>query len=289
MKPAPFEYKRCESVAHATGLLAQYGDDASILAGGQSLIALMNLRLATPSVLLDVGHIQGLSGIRCDPDGVEVGATARARAVERSDDVARSLPVLPETVRQIGHPQIRSRTTIGGNVAHADPAGELPVLLVGLDGEIELSSEDGSRRVEAADFFEGTWTTCRRPSEMVTSVRFPLHRHLRKRFVEFARRPGDFALAGAFVGLEVAADGAIAELRLALCGVDSTPVRLAGVEPAFTGQPATKAAAREIAESVHGALDPADLPECPAAYRRNLCRVLVERAVQDLMDEGGAW
>ena len=286
MKPAPFKYERCESIDHATSLLAEHGDDASILAGGQSLVALMNLRFAAPSVLLDIARLTELDVSQCSPDEVRLGAMTRARFVERSAEVGSVLPVLQDAISQIGHPQIRSRTTIGGNIAHADPASELPALLLGLDGEVEFRSQTGTRVVPAADLFEGMWETSRQPTEVLTSVRFPTAPQLRKRFVEFARRPGDFALAGAFVGVEVDEVGTILDIRLAFCGVDSTPIRLSHVEAEFRGETATADLPDAVAASVRSAVDPVDMPDCPAAYRRNLCGVLAGRALSQLIDDG---
>lgn len=285
LKPAPFEYHRCESIEHAVALLHDLGDDASVLAGGQSLIALMNLRLVVPTALVDVGRLGELDYVACSPEAVSVGAMTRARAVERSADVSATLPVLADAIGEIGHPQIRSRTTVGGNIAHADPASELPAVLVGLDGDVELRSGDGTRVVPASELFEGMWTTTRRPTELLTRVRFPSAPQLRKTFVEFARRPGDFALAGVFAGFEVDDAGRVADVRLAVCGVDSTPLRLSEIEDTYSGELASGELAEAIGASVRSAVDPADSPDCPAQYRQNLCGVLAARAIQTLLEQ----
>lgn len=252
-----------------------------MLAGGQSLIALMNLRLATPAVLIDVGHIADLDTICVDDDALHVGATVRARRCERDEGVSASLPVLRQAIGNIGHPQIRSRTTIGGNIAHADPASELPAVLVGLDGHVTLESVNGTRTIAAQDFFEGTWTTAKRSEELLTSVHFPIHAGLYSGFEEFARRPGDFALAGAFVGIELDGD-TVSSCRISLCGVADTPVRLNAVEEQLVGHAVT-AARHEIAGLVRDALEPADSMECSAAYRRQIAGTVARRALQSAL------
>lgn len=278
MKPALFEYVRAESVDHAVAELAAHGDDAAVLAGGQSLIALMNLRLATPAVLVDIGRVSALDTIAVTDGVLELGATVRASRCERDGTVRAAVPVLSEALRHVGHPQIRSRTTIGGNIAHADPASELPAVLIGLDGAVELTSEAGVRTVSAHDFFQGTWTTARRSDELLTSVDVPIVADLRTGFVEFARRPGDFALAGAFVGVRVDGDE-LAECRIALCGVADVPLRLGAVEAELVGK-SVGGAVGSAAEAVRAVVDPAEGADCSAAYRRQIAGTVVQRALR---------
>jgi CO/xanthine dehydrogenase FAD-binding subunit len=277
VKPAPFEYIRAESVEHAIAELAERGDEAAVLAGGQSLIALMNLRLATPGALVDIGRLVELATIATGSDVVELGAAVTASHCERDAAVRGALPVLPEAIGHVGHPQIRTRTTIGGNIAHADPASELPAVLLGLDGAIELTSAGGVRTVAAADFFLGPWTTARRSDELLTRVAFPVPVGLRAAFVELARRPGDYALAGAFVGIR-ADDGVVAECRIALCGVADTPVRAAPAETALVGLSLDDALAG-IADVVRDGVEPSDGPDCSAGYRRHVAGTVARRAL----------
>lgn len=283
MKPAPFDYVRADSLNHAVSELAERGEEAAILAGGQSLIALMNLRLATPQVLIDIGRVVELDAIdlASDPARLRIGATVRAARCERDPHVNASLPVLQVALAHVGHPQIRSRTTIGGNIAHADPASELPAVLLGLGGSVELTCTAGVRTVAAADFFQGTWTTARRPDELLTSIDFPIEAGLQAGFVEVGRRPGDFALAGAFVGVRTEGDAGeqITECRISLCGIADRPLRLAGVEDQLTGRSVSEVLAA-VADAVRSTVDPNDGADCSAAYRRYLAGTVAERALR---------
>jgi len=284
-----FQYVRAESVEHAVAELDRRGDEAAVLAGGQSLIALMNLRLATPGVVVDVGRLGELDTITLTDGTLRVGAMVRARRAEHDDVIFGAVPVLREAIRHIGHPQIRSRTTLGGNVAHGDPASELPAVLVGLDGEVTLTSRRGDRVVASHDFFLATLTTARRSDELVTAISVPIRPALRCRFVEFARRPGDYALAGALVGVALD-DGMIADCRISLCGVADTPVRLRSVEAALVRSSPEQALAI-VGDAVREAIDPRDEPTCPAAYRRHLAGTVAARALRGALDPAatGRW
>lgn len=267
---------------HAIAELTERGDDAAVLAGGQSLIALMNLRLATPAALVDIARIPDLDSISIDGDVLRLGATVRALRCERDEEVFTAIPVLRQAIGNVGHPQIRSRTTIGGNIAHADPASELPAVLVGLDGHVSLASAGGTRTVMAGDFFEGMWSAAKRSDELLTSVVFPIHAGLRCGFEEFARRRGDFALAGAFVGVRF--DGeTIASCRVSLCGVADTPVRVTEAERSLVGLSAATAL-EQIAGLVRDALEPDDSSECSAAYRRQIAGTVARRALKSALD-----
>src|SRR5213080_2836239 len=203
MKPAPFQYVRASSIDDALAGLAGHGDDAKVLAGGQSLIALMNLRLVRPAVLVDINRLSDLAYIRQENGTLAIGALTRQSAVESSDVIARLCPLMAEAIRFVGHRPIRNRGTVGGNLAHADPASELPAVALALDAEFEVASASGSRRVPASEFFIGTWTTAVESGELLTAIHFPAlggaawGDRLGFAVEEIARRSGDFALAGA--------------------------------------------------------------------------------------------
>ena len=195
MKPAPFTYLDPPSLDEVLAALAEHGDDAAVISGGQSLLPLMNLRLARPEVVVDPRRVPGLRDITVTPEAVVIGAMTTATEVLEHPEVGRTLPALVEAIACIGHSQIRNRTTIGGSVAHADPSSELPTVLAGVEGEVVLRSATGERRVSAAAFFDGSFSTTRRADELVTEVRFPVPPGATA-WDEVARRPGDFALAG---------------------------------------------------------------------------------------------
>lgn len=284
MKPPPFEYHRATSVDDALAVLHEVGEDAAVLAGGQSLIPLLNLRLARPEVVVDINGIPGLDGVAAAPEGVSVGALARARTVERDEGVLATLPVLADAIRHIAHPQIRVRTSIGGNIAHADPSSELPAVLAALEGSVELASQGGRRSVTAADFFEDVFSTAKQPDELVVGVRFPNPAGYRWRFLEVARRHGDYGMVSACVGLRVD-DGTVSEARIALAGCGPAPVRTVAAEQALAGAAADAALAPSAAAAVRGEVEPSDDIHATGEYRRYLAGVLVGRAVMSILEE----
>ena len=234
MKPSPFEYFVPGTVDEALALLAEHGDDARPLAGGQSLVPMMAFRLARPSVLIDLNHLGDLSDIRADNGDVSIGALVRERAAERSDLIARSVPLLARALPLIGHEAIRSRGTVGGSLAHSDPAAELPAVAVAAGARmIATSSARGERTVAAEDFFVTHFTTVLEPDELLTEVRFPaVSGGTGVAFEEMARRHGDFAIVGVGVSLHED-DGLIDEARVVLTGMADTPLhRDAGGEGA---------------------------------------------------------
>jgi carbon-monoxide dehydrogenase medium subunit len=289
VKPPPFEYHVAGSQDEALALLAEHGEDAKVLAGGQSLVPLLALRLAQPAQLVDISRIRELATISdgatvTDGNGLRIGAVVRQRTVERSDDVARSSPLLAGAVRFIGHAAIRNRGTIGGSIAHGDPAAELPAVLVALDGEVELASARGTRRVAAADLYEGFLTTVLEPDELLTAVHLPsLPAGTGWAFHEFSRRSGDFAIAGVACTLRVDG-GAVAEARIALSGMDQTPVRATAGEAALVGQaPSAELWAAAAAAAVADLRPPSDL-HGTREYRRHLAGVLIRRALVEAYD-----
>jgi aerobic carbon-monoxide dehydrogenase medium subunit len=279
LKPAPFAYHRARSVGEAIALLAELGDEAKILAGGLSLVPMMNFRLARPSALVDVTRIEGLSYLRANGDGLSVGALTTHRAIETSQDpsVRDGFGVLPRSARWIGHYPIRSRGTFGGSIAHADPASEWCLLAVLLDAQVVLTGPQGQRTVPAAEFFQGYYTTAASPDEMITEVRFPRpqpHAVL----TEFAPRQGDFAIVAAAVTVDIE-DGVCRSGRVVLGGVGPQPFDTAA--SALAGQPAGPQAWQAMGEHAASQIDPPDDTHGTSEYRRRLTATLVSRALAD--------
>jgi len=286
MKPPPFEYHAAASVEEAVGLLAEHGDEAKVLAGGQSLVPLLALRLARPAHLIDINGVGDLGSV-ANGSGLTLGALVRHRVAERSEVVRRANPLFADALGLIGHVAIRNRGTVGGSVAHADPAAELPTVLVALDGEVEVRSGRGTRRVAARDLFEGFLTTSLAADELLTAVRCPAWAAgTGWSYQEFSRRSGDFAVAGTAVTLRVEG-GTIAEARIALSGVSATPVRATEAEKALAGQrPSADAWAAAAAAAAAGVDPPSDV-HGTAAYRRHLVGSLVRRALAEASTRAG--
>jgi len=283
VKPAPFVYHRPTSVDEALALLGRYGPDGRLLAGGQSLVPALNMRLATPAALIDINRLPGLGGISLGPEGLVIGALARHDAVEHSALVARHAPLIAEAMPHVGHRAIRTRGTVGGSIALADPAAELPACLVALDALIRVLGRDGSREIPAARFFRGIYTTDLGPGEILTAVVVPpIQSGWRSRFDELARRHGDFALVGLAAHCRVES-GAIAEARLAFCGAGTTPVRAARAESALAGRRPGADALSEAGRALDADLDPPADVHASAALRRHLARVLLGRAVARML------
>jgi aerobic carbon-monoxide dehydrogenase medium subunit len=286
LKPSAFEYHAPESIDDAVTLLAELGDGAKVLAGGQSLVPLLSLRLAYFDHLVDIGRIAEIRGIRHEDDAVVIGAGTVDAAVERDPDMPKRAPLLARATPLIGHFQIRNRGTVGGAISHADPAAEYPAVAVALDAEMEAASARGRRRIPARDFFNGFWTTTLEPDEVLTEVRFPVWNG-RSGFAvrEFARRFGDFALAGAVVAVQVGDDDKVERCAIGLLGLGPTPLRASAAEQAALGQ-TVDGAADEI-----GRLAMADLTEVPsdihgsASYRTRVGAAMVSRAWREAIRE----
>lgn len=279
MKPAPFEYHAPDTAADAAQLLAELGDAAKVLAGGQSLIPMLALRLAVFEHLVDVGRIAELSGIERRNGALWIGAATTQAAVESSAEVARAVPLLARATPLIGHFQIRNRGTLGGSIAHADPAAEYPGVALALDASMEVVSAKGRRAIAARDFFDGLWSTTMASDELLVGVSFPVWGP-RSGFAveEFARRHGDFAIAGAAIGVEL--DGErIRRCAIGLFGLGSTPERAASAETALAGRSAADVQPEEIGRLAMADLDsvPSDL-HGSAAFRKRVGAVMVERA-----------
>jgi carbon-monoxide dehydrogenase medium subunit len=280
MKPPRFEYFAPRTLDDALSLLASQGDGAKILAGGQSLIPLLNFRLAHPDALVDINRIAGLDYLRADDGGLAIGALTRQHAVERSDLVRARVPILAEACRFIGHVPIRHRGTIAGNLAHADPASELPAVMVALEARFTLSSAKGARTVPADRFFVAPLHTSLQAGEMLTEVRVPgLPARTGGAFVEMARRAGDYALVGVAALITLDGSGRCQRARLALCGVGPTPIRASAAEEALVGQTPTGAALDEAATRAAAATSPPSDIHGSAAFRMKLARHFSRQAI----------
>jgi carbon-monoxide dehydrogenase medium subunit len=282
MKLPSVEYEAPTTVEEAVGLLAEHQDEASVLAGGQSLIPLLALRLARPAVLVDINGVAELSGMSRVNGWLAVGAMTREYVAEESAAVAQAVPLLAAALPLIGHEAIRNRGTIGGSLAHADPAGELPAVARALDAEFVVrSAAETARVVAAADWFEGYLATARRPDEMLTEVRFPVAAPgTGAAFEEVARRHGDFAIVGLAAQLTLTEDGVISDARLAFSGVADVPVRAKDAEDLLGGQRPSAELFEEAAAAATAGLDPpADL-HGSSEYRKKVAAALVRRGLR---------
>lgn len=277
MKPPPFEYRRPESLEEALAELREGGFDAKALAGGQSLVPLLNLRFLRPSVLVDLNGVPGLDGIAGDDGGVRVGGLVRQGTLERSPLARRRLPLVAECLPHVGHFATRNRGTIGGAVAHADAAGELPLALVALGGRVVTASTGGRREVPAEEFFVTHFTTALEPGELVVETVWPsAAAGSGHAFEELAQRHGDYALAAAACVLRVD-EGRVAEARLAVGAVADRPLL---VDVSLAGEAVDQEVAREAGAAAKAAVEPTGTMHASADYLRHLTGVVVERAVR---------
>jgi carbon-monoxide dehydrogenase medium subunit len=284
MKLPQVDYEAPTTVAEAVQLLAEHLDEASVLAGGQSLIPLMALRLARPGVLIDINGIAELSGVSAAAGWVAIGAMTREYVAGESGTVADVVPLLAAALPMVGYEAIRSRGTIGGSLAHADPAAELPAVARALDAEFVLRAQSGERVVPAAEWFQGYLTTSRRPGELLVEVRFPAARPgTGSSFTEVARRHGDFAIVGLAASLTLSG-GAISDARLAFAGVADVPVRAAGAEALLAGERPSPELFDAAARRAAGDIDPpADL-HGSSGYRKQVAAALVRRGLRAAAD-----
>ncbi len=280
MKPPRFTYHDPTTVAETTALLARHGEDAKLLAGGQSLMPMLNFRLVRPLHLVDINRVAELGHVSATASGLCLGAMVRQRVLERSATIRERCPLLAEAVRHVGHPAIRNRGTIGGSLVHADPAAELPGVMVALDATLVLERSGRRRTIEAADFFRGMLTTAIEPEEMLVEVQIPpAAERAGWGFEEFARRQGDFALAGVAALLTPAPDGTIARARIVTIGVEHRPAPVTKAEQALAGARPSAAAFADARRIVSEEARAADDIHASAAYRRRLAGVLAERAL----------
>ena len=279
MKPAPFSYYCPETLDEAVHLLDEHGDDGKILAGGQSLMPLMSLRLARPAVIVDMNRVPGLDRITANGDGLSIGALTRQRALERDADLAANNPLLAAAVPLIGHFQIRNRGTVGGSLVHADPASELPAVSVALGADFVLASAAGERVVSADDFYLGYMATACEANEVLTEIRVPAWKAGRLWAIdEVARRKGDFAMVG--VALWADMDGtACTDSRITLFGVGGRPVRVEKAEQRLKGAALDDATLKDVERIVFEELDPDSDIHASALYRKEVGGVLTRRAL----------
>jgi carbon-monoxide dehydrogenase medium subunit len=282
MKASAFSYARATSVGNALELLAAHGDRAKVLSGGQSLMPAMNLRLISPELIVDIGELDELRGIAVKDDVLRIGALTRHVELQRSPEAAVHAPLLTEAIAHVAHPAIRNRGTIGGSLAHADPASELPACMVALDAIIAVSGPNGERRVGAADFFKGIYETALSPHELLLSVELPVARKNAAHFFhEFARRHGDYAIAG--LAAQAIVDGdTFKDLRMAFFAVGDRPV-LAKAAERLVNVAVTPALLSEVTASLAGELEPQEDQQASASMRRHLVKVLMARAVVALL------
>lgn len=275
MKPAPFAYARARSVDEAVALLGK--PDAKLLAGGQSLIATLNMRLSAPALLIDINGIGGLDGIALKNGALEIGALTRHAQAERSKDIAQHAPLIALAMPQIAHPAIRNRGTIGGSIAFADPAAELPACLLALGGEVDIAGPKGKHTVKADDFFKGLFETALGPSDVLVGIRVPAAgKDSRVGFAELARRHGDYAIVGLAASATATGKG-LKDVRLAYFGVGATPVRAEKAEAALAGGDVEAAVAALD-------LDPPDDVQATGAVKKHLAGVLLRRVAKQLME-----
>lgn len=277
MKPAPFAYKKVRSLVEAIALLGE-NPDARLLAGGQSLMATLNMRLSAPSLLIDINGIPGLDSIAHKDGAVEIGALARHVHAERSAEIARHAPLIARAMPFIGHAAIRNRGTLGGSIAFADPAAELPACLLALDGEVDVAGPGGKRAIKARDYFKGLYETALGPQDILTAIRLPAaDNKTRVGFAELARRHGDYAIVG--LAASARADGkGLKDVRLAYFGVGNTPLRVEKAEAALVrGDVDAAVAALD--------LDPHDDIQATGAVKKHLAGVLLRRVAAQLMEQ----
>jgi aerobic carbon-monoxide dehydrogenase medium subunit len=280
MKPAPFEYHAPESVSDVTALLAEHGDEAKVLAGGQSLVPMLALRLTRFEHIVDLNRVDDLRGISRANGTLTVKAMTTQRTVEHDAAAGQAVPLLAEAIPLIGHFQIRNRGTVGGSIAHADPASELPAVALALDAELEVAGAGGTRRVPASEFFVGTWTTTVGEDEILSAVHFPVWSG-RVGFAveEVARRSGDFALTGVVAAVELDDAGAVSRSGISFLGMAPTPVRARQAEQALVGTTPTTAELEELGRLAVDDTEPTADVHASAAYRKHVGAHLVVRAL----------
>jgi CO/xanthine dehydrogenase FAD-binding subunit len=284
LKPPRFKYVAPETVDDVVSLLADHADEAQVLAGGQSLIPLMNLRLARPETLVDINRVPALAGVTAN-GSLTIGATTRQAAVARSPEVRAAAPMVAEALRFVGHPGTRARGTFGGIAAHADPASEIPAVLLALDAEVTAIGPAGSRTIAAADLFVTTFTTSLLETELLTSVRLPVPTPgTRWGFQQVARRHGDFALVGVAAVAHVDDSGRCTRARIVLSGVADVPVSAAEAQEHLVGGDLEQGA-EEAGRLAAAALQPPDDFHATSSYRKRVAQTLVARAVRQMAEE----
>ena len=282
MKPAKFDYFAPDTLDEALELLAQHGPDAKVLAGGQSLMPMMNLRLVRPAVIVDINRIGGLSGVSAADGTVTIGALTRQRDLERSDAIRNAFPMMAAAISHIGHFQIRNRGTIGGSLAHADPAAELPAICTALNGELALADSNGTQTMAAAEFAVAPLITSLAPEQLLTEIRLPtLDDGWRWGFREVSRREGDFALVGSIAMLRMDGAGVCRDARITMFAVGDGPARMPAAEQSLVGRVVDAAARREASALVSEAVTPGSDIHASSEYRKEVSAVMARRALED--------
>lgn len=280
MIPAAFDYASPSSLDEVISLLRQYQDDAKVLAGGHSLLPLMKLRLAAPGMLVDLGRVPDLAYIRDRGDHVAIGAMTTLHSMESSDLLRRRLPLVADTAGLVGDMQVRNRGTIGGNLAHADPASDFPSVITALGGKIVARGPDRDRIIDAQDFFQDIWTSALQPSEVLTEIRVPYAQgEPAQAYEKFRQRSQDWAIVGVAVNI-TRSNGSVGNASVVLANVGTTPVRATAVEDALRGQEANAASVRVAAERASEGLNPSAELRADPDYKRHLARVLTRRALE---------
>jgi carbon-monoxide dehydrogenase medium subunit len=286
VKPAAFAYAKARSLEHAIELLGQHDEGVRLLAGGQSLMATLNMRLDAPRLLVDLNGVAGLGGLVHKDGKLEIGALVRHAAALSSPLIARHAPLLAKALPHIGHPAIRNRGTIGGSIAFADPAAELPACLLALAGEVDIAGPNGIRTVQADDFFKDLFETALGPRDVLTAVRVPAATSAsRYGFAELSRRHGDYAMVGLVAAARAEGD-ALRDLRLVYFGVGVTPVRARGAEAALTGGAVIDSRLDAAVAALTDDLDPPDDIQATGKTKRHLAGVLLRRVAAQLQDSG---
>jgi CO/xanthine dehydrogenase FAD-binding subunit len=284
MKAFSFDYVRAGSLEEICKLLQQNGPGAKLIAGGQSLVPMMVMRLTKPALLVDLNDVGELKGISATGDRLVVRGGTRQRAIEASGDIARVCPVVQQALHWVGHPQTRNRGTLGGSLVHADPSAELPLVSLLLDAEIILQSADGEESMPASEFFLAPLVTALRPEQCLARVEFPLWKgHVGSSFHEVSARRGDFAMVAAVAQIQIDESGRCTRAAVGLGGVDDTPIRVEGVEKALAGQVLESSQFHDISRLAASEIDPESDLHASAAYRRDVACTLIERAIQDAL------
>lgn len=281
MKPPLFEYASPSTLAEAVSLLASRDGQAKIISGGQSLMPMLAFRLAGPELVVDLKHLPGLGEIKIADDGVRLGARVRWCDVEADQRLADAHPLLAEAIKHVAHYQVRNRGTVGGSLAHADPAAELPGIVLTCEAQLTIVGSQGARIEQAADFFQGPLQTSIAPDEILTEIHFPAWPAGRRwAFGEFARRKGDFAMAGVALFYDLDGEGRAVDAHMGAIGISDTPIRLAEAEAALNGQPVSEETIAAVVAAATASIDPPSDIHAPGAYRRALLGTLLERGLR---------
>jgi 2-furoyl-CoA dehydrogenase FAD binding subunit len=288
MKPSPFDYYSAGSVEEAITHLNEAGDEGLIIAGGQTLVPMLAMRLARPSVVIDINKVEALKGINQTDDGLKISTCTRQNFALKSPLVSEHAPLLAKALPFVGHHQTRNRGTVGGSLAHGDPASEIPLVAVALDAQITLRSPNQTRQVVASEFFDGPMMTVREENECLTDVVFPVWRgQIGCGFQEVSQRHGDFAIVAAAAQISLDDNGVCEQIAISVGGVSGVPVRLKSAEDILTSNKLSKDLIGDALHNMASEIDPADDQQASAAYRRRVSKVMVERVISEAVTNAG--